>query len=312
MKTEFMKLFGIGEVLWDLLPGGRQMGGAPANFAYHARALGADGRVISRVGNDELGHEILARLKKLDVPIAGITVDQTHATGTVSVDVSPDGQPCFTIHEDVAWDHLTPDPALLASVKEADALCFGSLAQRCEPSRGTILQLVAHSPASALRVFDVNLRQHFYSRDLLHTSAGLANVIKLNDAELPIVSGLFGFRGSPKEQMAAIFDHYELRLLACTRGSEGSMIYDGKEWGEFPGLPASVVDTVGAGDSFTAALTVGMLLGWSLEKLGRIANEVAAYVCSCAGATPPLPAHLRAHFQPQPAVLHSSETSWSG
>jgi fructokinase len=294
------KVFGIGEVLWDLLPTGRQLGGAPANFAYHARALGADGRVISRVGDDALGREILERLNNLGVPTDGITVDRTHPTGTVAVTLAPDGQPCYTISEGVAWDHLMPDPGILASVADADALCFGTLAQRCEPSRSTIRRLVAHAPRTSVRVFDVNLRQDFYSHELLDASSRLANVVKLNDAELPIVSKLLGFRGPPMEQMTALLEHYQLRLIACTRGAEGSALFDGKNWCEIPGLPTKVVDTIGAGDSFTAAMTLGLLAGWNIEKLGRVANKVAAYVCSCAGATPPLPEHLRAYFQAQP------------
>jgi fructokinase len=301
------KVFGIGEVLWDLLPTGRKLGGAPANFAYHARALGADGRVISRVGDDALGKEILERLEKLGIPASGITVDPTHATGTVAVTLAPDGQPCYTISEGVAWDHLMPDPAILATVADADALCFGTLAQRCEPSRSTIRQLVAHSPQTAIRVFDVNLRQDFYSHELLDASSCLANVVKLNDAELPIVARLLGFRGTPKEQMTALLEHYQLRLVACTRGAEGSALFDGKSWCEVPGLPVKVADTIGAGDSFTAAITLGLLAGWSIENLGRIANEIAAYVCSCAGATPPLPEHLRMHFQAQPNTHYSAQ-----
>jgi fructokinase len=292
------KIFGIGEVLWDLLPTGRQMGGAPANFACHARGLGADGRVISRVGDDEPGKEIIGRLEKLGVPTQSITVDPTHPTGTVSVDVAADGQPCFTIHEGVAWDHLPPDSFLLSCVADADALCFGTLAQRCEPSRSAIRQLVGNAPKTAVRVFDVNLRQDFYSHEIFDVSSQLANVVKLNDVELPIVGDLLEFHGSPKEQMAALLDHYELRLLACTCGAQGSILFNGHEWCESPGQPAKVKDTVGAGDSFTAAITLGMLAGWNIEKLGHVANEIAAYVCSCAGATPPLPAHLRAHFQP--------------
>ncbi|MES2568731.1 MAG: carbohydrate kinase, partial [Verrucomicrobiota bacterium] len=290
------KVFGIGELLWDLLPAGRQMGGAPANFAYHARSLGADGRVISKVGDDPLGREILERLEKLGVPTSGIAIDRTHPTGTVSVELAPDGQPCFTIHEGVAWDHLLPDASLLASVADADALCFGSLAQRCEPSRGTILELVAAAPERALRVFDVNLRQDFYSRALLESSCKLANVVKLNDAELPIVCRLLGLHGSREEQIAAFLERYALRLLACTCGSEGSLLYDGRQWCRIPGTVTTVVDTIGAGDSFTAAMTMGLLLGWEIGKIGRIANEIATHVCSRAGATPALLAHFRAHF----------------
>ena len=301
------KVFGIGEVLWDFLPDGRKLGGAPANFAYHARALGADGCLISRVGDDALGKEILETLEKLGVSIAGIAVDPTYPTGTVSVELTSDGQPCFTIHEGVAWDHLQLDPSLMSSIAEADALCFGTLAQRGEPARSTIRQLVAHSPETAVRVFDVNLRQDFYSRDVLNASSELANVVKLNDAELPIVARLLELRGSPREQMKALLDQYELRLVACTCGAQGSILFNGAEWCDIPGLPAKVVDTVGAGDSFTAAITLGMLAGWNIEKLGRVANEIAAYVCSRAGGTPPLPPNLRTYFEESRPATSSPE-----
>ena len=291
------KILGIGEVLWDLLPGGRQMGGAPANFAYHARALGADARVVSRVGDDALGREIIERLESLDVPTYCISVDPTHATGTVSVELAADGQPCFTIHEGVAWDHLVSDPALTMTLCGADAVCFGTLAQRCEPSRSAIRELVAHAPKSAVRVYDVNLRQDFYSLEILDASFRLANVVKLNETELPVVGHLLGMHGTPRQQIAALQHRYDLRLVAWTRGSQGSLLHDGTDWRDHPGLPTEVKDTIGAGDSFTAAITLGLLAGWDIEKLSNLANEVAAYVCSCAGATPPMPERLREHFQ---------------
>src|SRR3954447_17262539 len=168
------KIVGIGEVLWDLLPQGRLLGGAPANFAYHARALGGDGRIISRVGEDELGKEILDQLEALGVPTDSITVDHDHPTGTVVVELTSGGLPSYTICEGVAWDYIAADDASMGVVADADAVCFGSLAQRNEASRSAIRQLVAHSPTKAVRVFDVNLRQSFYSRDILVQSLHLA------------------------------------------------------------------------------------------------------------------------------------------
>jgi fructokinase len=300
------KVLGIGEVLWDVFPFGRKMGGAPANFAYHARALGADARVVSRVGNDALGTEIIERLEALNVLTYCISVDPTHPTGTVTVEVAADGQPCFTIHEGVAWDHLEPDPALMMTLAGADAVCFGTLGQRCEPSRSTIRTLIGNAPKRAVRVFDVNLRQDFFSRELIHDSLNFANVLKLNDAELPVVARLLGLYGSSKDQIATLLERYDLHLIACTRGAKGSLLYNGKEWCDCPGLPSEVKDTVGAGDSFTAAITLGTLAGWPIEKLSSLANEVAAYVCSCDGATPPMPENLRAHFQSRLSALCSA------
>jgi fructokinase len=292
------KVFGVGEVLWDLLPTGRQMGGAPANFAYHARALGADARVISRVGSDALGEEIIQHLRELNVPTDGISVDPTHPTGTVAVELDSHGQPGFVIHENAAWDFLVPEAVPPAALVETDAICFGSLAQRGEPSRGTIQRLVATAPRHAIRVFDVNLRQQFYSRELIETSLVLANVLKLNDAELPVLAGFFGLPGTPRQQMEALLCRFQLRLVACTRGAHGSLLFDGTRWCEESGRPTEVKDTVGAGDAFTAAITLGLLAGWDIEDLSKIANDVAAYVCSQAGATPPLPNALRGLFSP--------------
>ncbi|MBI5684483.1 MAG: carbohydrate kinase [Verrucomicrobia bacterium] len=308
------KVLAVGEILWDLLPSGKQLGGAPANFAYHARALGAEARVCSRVGNDPLGREILGRLRSLGLPTDGVGVDATAPTGTVSVELAADGQPRFTIHENVAWDRLVADEASLAFAARADAVCFGSLAQRSEPSRGSIRKLVAATPATALRVFDINLRQQFFSREVVEESLRLANVLKLNDTELPVLAAMFGLTGGVREQLAALAERFGLRAVALTRGAHGSLLCvaaslrdadqdDGWgrsrsdrttfSWSEHAGLSVKVVDSVGAGDAFTAAMALGLLAGRPLDEINRHANEVAAYVCSQPGATPVLPASFK-------------------
>lgn len=306
------KVLAVGEILWDLLPSGKQLGGAPANFAYHAHALGAEARVFSRVGNDPLGREILDRLHALGLPTDGVGVDATAPTGTVSVELADDGQPRFMIHEDVAWDRLVTDEASLVFAAQADVVCFGSLAQRNEPSRGSIRRLVAATQATALRVFDINLRQHFYSREVVEDSLRLANVLKLNDTELPVLAAMFGLGGSVREQLAALAQRFDLRAVALTRGAHGSLLCvaaslrdadqdDGRSrserttfaWSEHAGLTMKVADSVGAGDAFTAAMALGLLAGRSLDDINRHANEVAAYVCSQPGATPALPQSLR-------------------
>ena len=287
------KVIGVGEVLWDLLPAGKQLGGAPANFAYHAHALGAEVRVVSRVGNDPLGREILDRLRALGLPTDGVGVDADAPTGTVSVELAADGQPRFTIHENVAWDHLVADEASLAFAAHAAAVCFGSLGQRCEASRRAIRALVTATPAMALRVFDINLRQQFYSREIVEDSLRLANVLKLNDTELPVLAAMFGLAGGVREQLAALAQRFALRAVALTRGALGSLLLAGNTWSEHPGLTVKVVDSVGAGDAFTAAMALGLLAGHRLDDINRHANEVAAYVCSQAGATPVLPQSLR-------------------
>lgn len=291
------KVVGIGEVLWDLLPAGKQLGGAPANFAYHACALGAEGRIITRVGRDALGHEILKRLVELGLPTGQTQVDPSAPTGTVTIALSPDGQPRFTIHPDVAWDRLVVQETAEQAVRKADAVCFGSLAQRCEPARSAIQALLAAASPTALRIFDVNLRQRFYSRPVIEASMELANVLKLNDSESPVLGRLLDLRGEPTEQIEQLAHRYGLHLVALTRGAQGALLYSAGKWSDEPGAPVKVKDTVGAGDSFTAALALGLLSGWTLDKLNRRANEVARYVCSREGATPPIPTTLRKRFE---------------
>ena len=298
------KVIGIGEVLWDLLPTGPQLGGAPANFAYHAHALGAQAAVISRVGQDGLGREILERFKQMELPRETVQVDDQAPTGTVTVKLNGDGVPHFVIHENVAWDRLLVTKSALAAVGEADAVCFGSLAQRDPVTRAAIQRLVAAAPAGALRVFDINLRQKFYSREVIEQSLRLANVVKLNDGELPILAKMFALGKTPPPQIEALSKAFGLRGVALTRGGEGSLIYQQGRWSEQKSVAVSVVDTVGAGDSFTAALVMGLLDGGDLDEVHAFAAEVARYVCSCVGATPPLPERLREHFNPVATSVH--------
>jgi fructokinase len=290
------RVLGVGEVLWDLLPAGPQPGGAPANFACHARALGADAGVVTRVGDDALGREILRRLEGLGLPSGLVQVDEAAPTGTVGVELDADGVPRFTIHEGVAWDHLMATPGALDAAAAADALCFGSLGQREEPARGGIRALVEATPARALRIFDANLRHPFYSCEVLEESLRLANVLKLNETELPVIASLFGAGGTQEAQLEGLARRFDLRVVALTRGAHGSLLRGPGGWADHPGLAAEVVDTVGAGDAFTAALALGLLLEWPLERTNTLANEVARHVCGCAGATPPLPSRLVALF----------------
>jgi len=275
------KVIGVGEILWDLLPSGKQLGGAPTNFAYHAHALGAEALIVSRVGSDPLGREILDRLRVLGLPTNGIGVDDTAPTGTVTVEVQPDGQPRFTIHENVAWDRIEA-----VENAQADAICFGTLAQRCPASRNAIRRNISGTRASALRVFDINLRQQFYSRDIIESSLGLANALKLNDAELPVLAAMFGLDGGARAQLAALARRFDLRAVALTRGAAGSLLLANGVWSEHAGIRVKVVDSVGAGDAFTAAWTLGLLAGQPLDTINQRANEVAAFVCTQSGATP--------------------------
>jgi fructokinase len=286
-------VIGVGEVLWDLLLTGAQLGGAPANFAYHAHALGAEAQVITRVGKDDYGREIIRRFHAMGLPETGVQVDETAPTGTAKVELSGDGLAHFTIQENVAWDFIAVTDEAVAVARRADAICFGSLAQRCQASRHTIQYLVAATPPDALRVFDINMRQQFYSRDVVEKSFRLANVLKLNDDELPRLADMFRLTGSTEDQIGQLAQTFSLRLVALTRGPNGSLLYqkDNGEvrWSDCPSRPVTVVDTVGAGDSFTAALVLGLLRKMDLDKINTVANEVARYVCSQPGATPALP-----------------------
>jgi len=290
------RVVGVGELLWDLLPAGKQIGGAPANFAYHASALGARAMTISRVASDALGRELLAQLDRVGVNIEGIQIDEAHGTGTVAVAIDVDGQPKFDIIPDVAWDHLAVTPVALHAAALADAICFGTLAQRAETSRDAIHTIVAAAPSDALRVLDVNLRQQFHSRAILEQSLALATVLKVNDAELPVLAEMFALTGGVRAQMEQIAERWQLRAVALTRGGQGSALLTAHDWSEHAGVPVRVADTIGAGDAFTAAMTLGLLAGWSLRDVNAAANEVAAYVASQGGATPALPPALVERF----------------
>lgn len=291
------KIIGIGELLWDMLPVGPRMGGAPANFACHVKALGADAAVISRVGADDSGARLLVKLQALGVSVEGITEDPVNPTGSVMVDLGSDGQPRFEISREVAWDHLQANPDQIRMIRTADAICFGSLGQRSAASRAAIRKLVAAAHPGALLVFDVNLRGDYFTSEILDDSLALANICKLSDAELPRIAELLGLTGSIPSQLETLLDSYGLKLVVYTRGAGGSLLYNGREWSEHPGLATQVCDTIGAGDSFTAAVTMGLLHGWSLPSISHTANEIAAHVCSCDGAVPPLPQALRDRFQ---------------
>ena len=236
----------------------------------------------------------------MGLPETGVQIDETAPTGTAKVALSGDGLAHFTIQENVAWDSMAVTDEAVAVARRADAICFGSLAQRCEASRNTIQYLVAATPPDALRVFDINMRQQFYSSDVVEKSFRLANVLKLNDDELPRLADMFSLTGSTEDQIGQLAQTFSLRLVALTRGPNGSLLYqkDNGEvrWSDCPSRPIKVVDTVGAGDSFTAALVLGLLRKMDLDEINTVANEVARYVCSQPGATPALPIEFARRF----------------
>ena len=290
------KVLGIGEALWDLLPSGPQLGGAPANFACHARALGADASVVTRVGADNYGRAIAQSFEKMQIAGGLVQVDDTAPTGTVPVTLSGNGIPHFVIQENVAWDRLEATPGALNAVCGADAICFGSLAQRSERARTSIQKLVAAAPPDSLRVFDVNLRQLYFSQGVIERSLELANVLKLNEGELKVIAQMFSLGGSAGQQIERLAKEFNLRVVALTRGPMGSLLYQEGQWSDCPSPPVEVIDTIGAGDAFTAALVLGLLRRMELSQINALADEVARYVCSCAGATPPLPKKFAEKF----------------
>ena len=233
----------------------------------------------------------------IGVPTDCIELDQTLPTGTVSVEVAAEGQPHYQIHENVAWDAIHGESAGRSAVAAADAVCFGSLGQRSERSRATIQSLVAAAPPQALRIFDINLRQNFFSIRLINESLAFATVLKVNDAELPRLAEMFDLTGDERSQISQLAERHRLRVIAYTRGGRGSLLFSEGRWSDHPGTETKVVDTIGAGDSFTAAMTLGLLAGWDLDRINESANRIAAFVCSCAGATPELPERLRALFR---------------
>ncbi|MGJ8639231.1 MAG: carbohydrate kinase family protein [Opitutaceae bacterium] len=291
MNSTF-KVAGIGEILWDVFPDGQRIGGAPANFAYHCHQLGAHAFPISALGADELGELARSTLASKRVDTSYVQETEAWPTSRVLVTRNAQGKPDYTIIENVAWDHLQLTDALVQLAPTIDAVCFGVLSQRNEQSRTTIQSFLDGMSTSAIKVFDINLRQSYFSKELVEQCLKRATVLKLSDEELPQLAEYFGLEGTDSEQLAELRAQFSLDLVAYTRGGEGSILTRADEVDVTPGCKVVVADSVGAGDSFTAALCIGLLKGWSLSEVNQFANKVAAYVCSQEGATPPLPAEL--------------------
>lgn len=282
------KVIGIGELLFDVFPAGKKLGGAPVNFAYHVQQLGLESLAVSAIGKDALGDEIVSILQ--DKKINGIVPRVDAPTGTVQVALDAAGVPTFTIMEDVAWDRIPYSESLAKEVSECSAICFGSLAQRNPVSHSTISRLVGLAPKEALVIFDINLRQHFYSKELIEESLMECNILKINDDEFGIVMKLLDSQETDFERGSAwIMDKYGIRTVILTCGSEGSFIFARDTVSFEPTPKVEVADTVGAGDSFTAAFCASIIKGKSVKEAHRKAVEVSAYVCTQTGAMPVLP-----------------------
>jgi len=281
------RVVGLGEVLWDLLPERTCLGGAPANFAYITTLMGDQGIVASCVGEDSRGLDALRRLEELGLDIDHVQTDREHPTGTVKVELDAKGQARFEIAHPVAWDflHWTLDWQHLA--EKADAVCFGSLAQRSPESRETIRRFLAATLPGTVRVFDVNLRQAYYSQEILAQSMKLSDVVKLNDDELPKIMSLSGIPHKDELSSAQrLLQKYDLKMVCVTRGGRGGLLVRGKDVSEHPGFKIRVADTVGSGDAFTAGLVHEYLHGASLSLMNEVANLVGAWVASEVGAMP--------------------------
>jgi len=285
---------GMGEVLWDLLPEGKKLGGAPANFAYHIAQFGLPSTVLSAVGKDALGDEALEILRSKGLAERIERVDCP--TGSVRVALNGAGVPQYEIREHVAWDNIPFTPQVERLARQTRCVCFGSLAQRSPVSRETIGRFLDAMPdeEDRYRVFDINLRQRFYSKEVIEASLGRCDILKINDEELTVIERMFGLdSGDPERTCGTLIERYGLRMLILTCGAEGSYVF-GKDDVSFLETPrVTVADTVGAGDSFTASFCASLLCGKTLREAHRLAVDVSAYVCTQAGAMPELPETLK-------------------
>jgi len=274
---------GIGELLWDVLPTGKKAGGAPINFVYHATQLGAEGYAISAVGKDELGEEIVQELDNNHIAHCIESVD--YQTGTVEVTLEK-GIPTYNIIENVAWDHIPVSLKAIEIVKKAKAICFGTLAQRNMDSRKALTELLSYAPEDALRFFDINIRQNYYSKELILDLLEKANILKINDEELEMLRPMMGLGGDYEVCCKALLEKYGLKYVILTAGSKFSAIYSTDENSVIGTPKVAVADTVGAGDSFSGAFVYSILAGKSLKEAHRKAVNTAAFVCSKEGAWP--------------------------
>lgn len=288
-------IVGLGEILWDVFPEGPQFGGAPANFACSVAELGGnaiDAFIVGSVGRDDLGTRAINLLKSHGVRTNFVS-QVKQRTGQVLVTLDSAGRPSFEIAQDAAWDNVAWSDRLAELAARADAVCFGTLGQRGTIARDTIQRFVRATRSDCLRILDINLRPPFWTEEVVRQSLVLANVLKLNDTELPTVARIFGWQGSDRELLQRLLAQFSLRLVALTRGEQGAVLLSSTgEMSDLPAQPTSIADTVGAGDAYTAALAIGLLRNLPLGQTNAWAIRVAAFVCSQAGATPRFPEHL--------------------
>jgi fructokinase len=287
----------LGEILWDMFPTGPRFGGAPANYVCHSASLGGRAWLVSAVGDDPLGKQALEQLRLHQVETRCVMTHNDYPTGAVQVTLDDQGHPRYEFGRDEAWDDLAWTDAVAELAARCRAVCFGTLGQRSPPSRRLIRQFVGAATAARWRILDVNLRAPFYDDVVIQESLKLANVLKLSDEELPVLARIFRLVGDPVDQIRKLAEQFAIRLTALTRGPDGALLVRGDEVSESAGGTVTVADTVGAGDAFTAALTIGLLRDLPLDAINQTACRVAEYVCSQSGATPRLPDELVREFE---------------
>ena len=283
---------GLGEVLWDVLPEGKELGGAPANFAFHAgQLLGMDSTLaVSALGNDPLADETIEALREHG--LNSLLPRVPYHTGIVQVELNPQGIPTYDIKENVAWDHIPFNEEVATIAANCRAVCFGSLAQRNTDSRMTIQRFLDATPDDCMKVFDINLRQQFYTEEVIRESLQRCNILKINDEELALISRMFGFSGHVIDTCRLILSQYDLDMLVLTCGTNGSYVITPKEVSFLETPKVNVADTVGAGDSFTGSFVASLLNGKSIRDAHLTAVQVSAYVCTQNGAMPTLPINV--------------------
>lgn len=284
-------IVGLGEALWDCLPDGSKLGGAPANFAYHASQFGNDAYAISAIGNDALGNQTLKEFDEKHLKYVMPRVD--YPTGTVQVELDEEGVPTYDIKQNVAWDNIPFTPEIENVAKHCGCVCFGSLAQRNKISRDTIHRFLNTTPMACLKIFDINLRQNFYSKEIIQDSLKACDILKINDEELVTIGRLFGYPGLDIENKCyLILGKYNLKMLVLTCGTNGSYVFAPGVKSYQPTPKVEVDDTVGAGDSFTGSFASAILAGMPIKEAHKLAVEVSAFVCTQPGAMPKLPEQL--------------------
>lgn len=287
---------GLGEILWDVFPERKVLGGAPANFAYHVSQFGYNGCAVSAIGGDLLGKEILSSLEEKQLNYLIETTD--YPTGTVQVTLDKEGVPKYEILENVAWDNIPFTAKTENLAKITRAVSFGSLAQRNTVSRETIKKFLQAMPEDSIKIFDINLRQHFYTKELIHESLKLSNVLKINDEEIAVVSELYNYDEENEQEVCKrLLREYNLDIVILTKGTEGSFVCTPKETSYQPTPKVHVADTVGAGDSFTASFVSSYMHGDRIVDAHQLAVEVSAYVCTQHGAMPKLPDSYKELFR---------------